>query len=473
MSQVSAQTPSTNTQTSTSPRGLLAVLLPGVFVAILDVAIANVALPKIQTSMHATGAQLQLVLGGYIIAYAVLLITGARLGDLFGRRRMYLTGVAVFTLASLLSGLAWSIIPLIAFRLAQGAGAALMVPQVLSLIQLGFTGEERAHALGKYAAVIAGGAIAGQILGGVLMWANLFGTQWRLAFLVNVPIGAWLLLAGPRALPRDQGNPSRKLDLPGVVLMSLAVFALVLPLTLGHQLNWPAWTWASLAGCVVLAVLFVLVERRAERADGSPLIHGRLLRAPGMAAGALGILVAMGNYGGILFLLTLHVQDGLGHSPLVAGLVFLPSAVAFGTASLNWRKIPARFHHRMIPGGLLVSTLAFLGLALSVRHGDISVGMEVAILFFGGGMGLAFSPMFAFAMAHVPPANAADASGVLSTVNQLGQVIGVAGFGTVYLTSVAGHPGNSGHSAMITALLMAAGGLLATVITLALPPATK
>jgi MFS family permease len=384
------------TQTASSPiaakesggsGGLLAILLLGVFMAILDVAIVNVAVPRIGTDLNASGAELQLVIDGYIIAYAVLLVTGARLGARLGHRQVFLTGVAVFTLASLACGLSWAPIELIAFRFIQGIGAALMVPQVISMIQLCYGGDARARALGRYAATISCGAIVGQVLGGVLVAANLFGTQWRLCFLVNVPIGVTLLARGLRALPRGEGSPGLKLDLAGLVTLMLAVFALVMPLVLGHQVGWPTWTWLSLGAFIVLTALFALVDRRADRNGASPLIHGRLLRAPGMVVSALAILVSLGGYGGILFLLTVHVQSGLGRSPLVAGLVFLPSAVMFAITSLNWRRLPARWQRRMIPAGLLLSALAFAALALSMLGGHINVGMEIAIGCFGAGMG--------------------------------------------------------------------------------------
>ncbi|MBR7833530.1 MFS transporter [Actinospica durhamensis] len=459
---------STDAPTEASARGLLAIVLTGVFIATLDVAIANVAAPRIGTDLHATGADLQLVVAGYMITYAVLIVTCARLGDLAGRRNMFLAGVALFTLASLACGVAWAAVPLIVFRFVQGAGAALMVPQVLSLIQLHFKDGARAKALSTYAAVIACGAIAGQIVGGVLVNADLWGSQWRPVFLVNVPIGLVLLVAGARALPKDNGHPGRRLDLPGLATLSLAVFALVLPLVLGHQLGWPTWTWVSLALCAVFVALFVLVERRASRTGGSPLIRGDLLRAPGMLVGASGLLAATANYAGILFLITLYVQEGLGHGALVAAMVFLPSAVAFGFASLSWRKLPAAWHRSLAPAGLGLTTLAFLGLALTMRGGHISVWMELCILCFGLGMGTAFSPMFTIAFSKVPPIYAADASGVLTTVNQLGQVIGVAVYGSVFL-SLFHTPSDAPHAALVTTLVMACGSVFGSLISLGLP----
>ena len=213
---------------------LLAIVLVGQFMAFLDASVVNVAAPSIHAGLHASGAGLQLVVAGYTIAYAVLLVTGARLGDLLGHGRMFLAGLAVFTLASLGCGLASSAGVLVAFRFVQGTGAAVMIPQVLSLIQRTFSGVPRARAMSAYAAVLAGGVVVGQVAGGVLVSANLFGTGWRPVFLVNVPIGAALLVAGARQLPAGRAGAGRGLDLPGLLTLALAVLALVVPLVVGQ-----------------------------------------------------------------------------------------------------------------------------------------------------------------------------------------------------------------------------------------------
>ena len=213
---------------------LLAIVLAGQFMAVLDASVVNVAAPSIHAGLHASGAALQLVIAGYTIAYAVLLVTGARLGDLLGHRRMFLAGLALFTLASLGCGLASSSGLLIALRFIQGTGAAMMIPQVLSLIQRTFSGASRARAMSAYAAVLAGGVVVGQIVGGLLISANLFDTTWRPVFLVNVPIGVVLLVAGARQLPAGRAEAGRGLDLPGLLTLALAVLALVVPLVLGQ-----------------------------------------------------------------------------------------------------------------------------------------------------------------------------------------------------------------------------------------------
>src|SRR5579862_1711659 len=245
------------------PGLVLAVVLIGQFMAVLDASIVNVAAPSIHASLRASGAGLQLVVAGYTITYAVLLVTGARLGDILGHRRMFLAGLVLFTLASLGCGLAGSAGLLIALRFVQGAGAALMIPQVLSLIQRTHTGPARARAMSLYAAVIAGGAVVGQLVGGLLISADLFGSGWRPIFLVNVPVGVLLLVAGTRALPHGRGEPGRTLDLPGLALLSPAVLALVLPLVLGQPEHWPAWGWVLMAASVPLVAAFARIERRA------------------------------------------------------------------------------------------------------------------------------------------------------------------------------------------------------------------
>src|SRR6516162_5722784 len=244
-----------------SPWAALAVVLTGQFMAVLDASVVNVAAPSIHASLHTSGAGLQLVIAGYVITYAVLLVTGARLGDIIGHRRMFLSGLVLFTLASLGCGLAVSTGMLVTLRFLQGAGAAAMIPQVLSLIQRSYTGPARARPMRLYATVLAGAAVAGQVVGGVLVGADLLGSTWRPVFLLNVPIGAVMLLAGLRVLPRGFGEPGRSLDLAGVATLTPAVLALILPLVLGQPEHWPVWGWACLAGSAVLFAAFAVVVR--------------------------------------------------------------------------------------------------------------------------------------------------------------------------------------------------------------------
>ncbi|WP_405853566.1 MFS transporter [Streptomyces sp. NBC_00090] len=438
--------------TDNRPGVLLGVVLSAQFMALLDVFIVNVAAPTIRTELSASGAGLQLVVAGYTIAYAVLLITGARLGDLLGHRRMYLGGLALFTAASLACGLAAGTGQLIAFRLIQGAGSALMIPQVLSLIQRNFTGENRVRALSAYSAVLATGAAAGQVVGGILVSADLFGTGWRPVFLVNVPIGLALLVLGARTLPRDtRTGPERGrvLDLPGLSLLAAAVSLLTVPLVLGQEQDWPQWSWLSLGGSLVFLAVFGAYESGLARRGGAPLIAPRVLRIPGMGRAVLRITVAMGVNAGFLFTLTLHLQGGLGQSALRAGLTFGPAAVVFGVVGLTWRRWPARLQRALIPGGFLLTAAAAVALGLSLGDGGAGGwALYPALCGMGAGISLAFSPALTGALATVRPEDAADASGLLSTVTQLGQLVGVATFGTLFLGRLAGQGARASADAL-------------------------
>ncbi|MEU6988807.1 MFS transporter [Streptomyces sp. NPDC046324] len=456
-------------------RLLLAVVLAAQFMALLDVFIVNVAAPTIRTELRASGAGLQLVVAGYTIAYAVLLITGARLGDRLGHRRMYLGGLALFTAASLACGLASGTGQLIAFRLVQGAGAALMIPQVLSLIQRNFTGEGRVRALSAYSAVLATGAAAGQVAGGVLVSADLFGSGWRPVFLVNVPIGLALLALGARVLPRDvrtEPERSRSLDLPGLVLLAAAVSLLTVPLVLGQEEGWPLWSWLSLAASLVLLAAFGAYEARLARRGGAPLIAPHVLRAPGIGRAAFRIGVAMAVNAGFLFTITLHLQGGLGYSALRAGLTFAPAAVAFGVIGLTWRRWPARAQRLLIPGGFLAAAAAAVAMGGLLKGGD-SGGwlLHPALAVMGGGLALAFSPALTGALAGVRPEDAADASGLLATVTQLGQLIGVATFGTLFLGRLDVPGAHASADALwACALALAAASILAASTSLVRRP---
>jgi MFS family permease len=464
------------------PGVLLAIVLTGQFMAVLDASVVNVAAPSIHAGLHASGAGLQLVIAGYTIAYAVLLVTGARLGDLLGHRRMFLAGLAVFTLASLGCGLASSAGVLIALRFVQGTGAAMMIPQVLSLIQRTFSGASRARAMSAYAAVLAGGVVVGQIAGGLLLSANVFGAGWRPVFLVNVPIGAALLVAAARQLPAGRAEAGRGLDLPGLLTLALAVLALVVPLVLGQPEHWPAWGWACLGGSAALFAGFAAAERGLAARGGSPLVPGRVLRLPGVALGIVALFAVMTIFGGMFFTLALHLQGGLGDSPLRAGLTFAPSAASFALVSLNWQRLPGRVRPWLAIWGFAGMAAALLALAALVRGGGSGgAALYVVLGVLGAAMACAFSPLMTAVLMRVPVAEASDATGVIVTVNQLGLVIGVATFGTLYLNLAGGLPVQPGadafrllsaHAESVTcaalALAAVAGGIVAQARALAL-----
>jgi MFS family permease len=459
-----------------SPRGTLAIVLTGQFMAVLDASVVNVAAPSIHTSLHASGAGLQLVIAGYVVTYAVLLVTGARLGDILGYRAMFLGGLALFTLASLGCGLAGSTGLLVALRFVQGVGAAAMIPQVLSLIQRSFPGPARARPMRLYAAVLAGGAVAGQVIGGLLVSADLWGSTWRPVFLLNVPIGVLLMIGGSRLLPPGRGERGRGLDPAGLAILTPAVLALVLPLVLGQSGHWPAWGWACLAASGLGFAAFTLVERRVAAAGGSPLIPGRVLRLPGVAMGIAALFAVMAVFGGFFFTLALHLQGGLGDSALRAGLTFAPAGLAFALVSLNWQRIGGRGQLALITGGFAANAAGLLALAFLLRDGgDGGAALYLALAAVGAGMAASFSPLMTAVLMRVPVHDAADATGVIVTVNQLALVIGVATFGTLYLNLAGQLPAQaaadgfravSAHAVAVTCVVLAAGSVAGGVLAI-------
>jgi predicted MFS family arabinose efflux permease len=454
-----------------SPGAVLAVLLIGQAMALLDVSIVKVALGGVGRDLGASGAALQLVVAGYTVVYGMLLVTGARLGAMFGVRRMFAVGTTVFTLSSLACGLAPTAEVLVGARLIQGAGAAMMMPQVMSVIQVYFTGPARAKALSVYAAVLAVGGVAGLVLGGILVDADLLGTGWRSVFLVNVPFGVLVLVLLPRVLTAERRIPGRRLDLPGLALSLPAVLLLMLPLVLGQEEGWPAWTFAGLAAGVALTVAFVLLERRVAARGGDPLLDLRVLRHRGLPSGLLTLALGMTAYGGYLFALTIHLQVGLGDSALRTGLTFAPAAVAFGIVSFWWRSLPERSHPWLTPVGLTLAAAGFVAAAARLGGGgepDVVLLLVLAVA--GVGFGLTLSPLLAHALVNVPQAAAPDASGMFTTILQLGQVVGVAVFGAVFFagTGDGGLPASAqaiDRTLLWMAVLMAAAVVTAALLT--------
>jgi predicted MFS family arabinose efflux permease len=343
----------------------------------------------------------------------------------------------------------------------------VMIPQVLSLIQRGFTGEARARAMTLYSAILACGALLGQIAGGLLISADVAGSASRPLFLVNVPIGLVLLAAGLRWLPRLGGGRGR-IDLAGVATLGPTVLAFVLPLVLGQEEHWPAWGWACLAASAVGIVVFAVVERWVSRRGGHPIVSGQVLRLPGLASSIVAIFLVMAVFSGFLFTLTLHLQEALGDSALRAALTFAPTGIAFAAVSLSWRRLPARTHHAVSIGGFAVYAVALLWLAAALRGGGGGgAGLQVALILLGAGSAAAFSPVMTRALVRVPVEHAADASGLIVTTIQLAIVTGVATFGTLYLSLAARLPAQahapadsvrlvSAHAVSVTGVILAA-----------------
>ena len=453
-------------------RLMLLVVLVGQFMAAVDTSIVNVAAPAIRHDLGISGALLQLVIAGYVLAYAVLLVTGARLGDDYGYRRVFVLGVAIFTLASLACGLAPSTAVLIVARVVQGVGAALVVPQVLSLIQRHFEGPARARAVGYYSMILGLAVVIGQLLGGVIVTVDLFGLSWRPAFLINVPIGLAVLLLARTVLPATRGAAKRKLDVAGVVVLTLAMVLVVVPLTFGHEVDWPVWTWASLGLGVLGLVGFVRLEQAVARRGGSPLLDLNVLAAPGVKAGLVVLFIGMGQYGGLVFTMAVYLQSGLGFSPLGSGLVFTAYASGFAFANLNWSKLPERYL-RWTPTaalGALVAADALLG-AIIVRHGWTPALTLPLLVVAGTSHGAAFGPVVSRLATRIEPAYAPALSGLVTTATQLSIVVGIATLGTIYLASA--KTGAPGYAIALVAFTVAAAAVVAAACSVQLTTARR
>ncbi|MEU7146500.1 MFS transporter [Streptomyces sp. NPDC045456] len=449
--------------------GLVTVLL-GAALPMIDFFIVNVALPTIDRDLRAGPALLEMVVAGYGVAYAVLLVVGGRLGDMVGRRRLYLWGLAAFGLTSLACGLAPDAWTLVVARVAQGAAAALLLPQVLATIQATTSGARRAKAVSLYGGTAGVASAVGQVLGGLLVAADLAGTGWRAVFLVNVPIAAVALLLALRTVPETRSPHPSRVDVPGTVLLAVALVSLLLPLTEGRAAGWPVWSWLLPAVFPFAAAAFVVVERRAERAGRTPLVPPSLLRLRSVRSGLAVILPFSLGFGGFMFVLAVALQDGLRYGPLAAGLALAPLCVTFFFASLAGPRLVARFGRRVVLAGSLIQGAGLFALALVFRTqwpGVSAPALAAAMAVLGVGQGLVLPILLRIVLSELPAAQAGVGSGAMVTTQQAGLALGVATLGTLFLTLL---PSLGVQNALIVALLaqLATVGLNA-VLTFRLP----
>jgi EmrB/QacA subfamily drug resistance transporter len=420
------------------------VMIVGALMDMIDVTIVNVALPTIRRDLHASATQLEWVVSGYMLAFAAALIVAGNLGDLFGRKRVFLIGVTVFGLASLAAGLSGSGAELIAARVVQGTAAAAMAPQVLATFRAVFTGAERGKAFSLYGAMLGFASAVGLLLGGVLTEANLFGWSWRAVFFVNIPVAAAALIAGLRFVPETRDPGARRPDVTGAVLLAASLVAIVYPLLEGRQLGWPAWVWVLLAaGVAGLGVLGLLEARRTGRADGpAPLLRAGLFRVPAFAAG-LGVQLAFAaGLQGFFLALALWLQAGEHFSPLKAGL----TAVAFSAGSFIGAPVAVplaqRYGRRVLASGGALMAAGIAGVSLVASHIGVNGSawpLVPGLVVCGAGLALLIIPLVNVVLAAVPVEAAGGASGLFSTAQQLGGAVGVAVFGTVFFGYLSGH----------------------------------
>ena len=424
---------------------LVVILVAGVM-DLLDVTIVNVAAPSILRDLDATYAQFEWVVSGYVLGFAALLITGGRLGDIFGRKRMFLLGVAGFTVASALCGVAVSPGMLIGARFFEGAMAGLMVPQILAIIHVTFPPQERGKVFGIWGGVLGSASVAGVVLGGVLVQWNLAGWGWRPIFLVNIPVGLAALAAAWFVVPESRSPATLRLDLVGMVLAITGVLMLVYPLTEGRSLGWPAWTFALMGGSVVVLAVFVGYERWRTRTVGSPLVVLSLFRARSFSAGMMVWAIFFVASGAFFLVWTLYMQVGLGWTPLHAGLTAVSFAVgAAAGAGLSVQVFTPRFGRAALMAGALINAAGFAGYAWLSSHygpGIHSWQMLVPLAVAGFGFGLVAAALVDLILTGVPVRDAGSGSGVLSTTQQVGMALGYALVGVIFFSLLAS---GSGH----------------------------
>lgn len=422
---------------------MLPIILTATFMAIFDFFVVNVAAPSIGQDLHSGSASLELVVGGYAFAYATGLVTGGRLGDLFGYRRLFLIGVSAFSVASLLCGLALSPAELVVARLAQGLTAALMVPQVLGLITSGFPGSERRRALAWFGAAMGLGSVAGQVLGGLLVQADLFGLGWRVIFLVNVPVGVLTVGMALALVPRATAPVRRHLDLVGAGWLSGALGLALVPLVLGSADGWPAWGWACLGAAAPMIAGFLWWERRLGSRGGEPLVDLGLFADRAFVSGLAVNVAFYAFFGSFMLGLTEYLQSGLRLGPLQAGLTFGPLGVVFALASVFGRRLAERWGVGVIWRGVSISTLGLAVMLAELALGGTGVGAVAlipAMMAIGLGNGLVLPSLIGAVLSGVHPERAGTASGVLVTAQQFASATGVAVLGVVFFGSLGAAP---------------------------------
>ena len=413
----------------------VAALLAAAFMQLLDVGIVNVAVPTIQASLGASFAGLESIIAGYQVAFAVTLLPAARLGDRFGRRRLFLVGVAAFTAFSALSGAAHSTGMLVIARILSGVAAGVMFPQVISIIQAGFESGARRRLFALYGTTIGVATVAGPLVGGLLIRADLAHLSWRLIFYVNVPIGIYALIGGAVSVPESRGNETG-LDLGGALLAATGTAMLVMGLLLGHQLGWPAWLKAELGLSPVVLAAFWLLERRRHRMGRPALVSKAVLSSPGFGVGSALFLIVFLGVAPFFFALSIFLQEGNSFSPLMAGVASAPFALGTAVASLATAKLRARSRRLMIGGlALLAGSMALLIVELGRVSGQMSLTALVWPLSLAGiGLGLFIGPASAATLEEVPRPEAGSASGVITTLQQVGGALGVALISLVFFT---------------------------------------
>jgi MFS family permease len=412
------------------------VILAGAFMVALDFFIVIVALPSIARDLTATPGQLQLIVAGYAIANAAGLIAGGKLGDLFGRRQMFLAGMALFGITSVACGLATSGLMLVLMRFAQGASGALLHPQVLALLGLNFPGAKRARAFAAYAMAMGLAGVAGQLVGGVLIELDFAGTGWRACFFINAPIALLAIVLGTQLLERDApAATTRRVDVWGMVLTAASLTCLIVPLSYGREALPELWNGALLLAAAALFIAFGFSQRRRGLNGLSVMIPPELVSMRLFRLGVGTVLVFYAGIASFYFVLGLHLQSTLGTSALHSGLVFALLGAAFFAASMSGTALGRKVKRPLVELGALVLIAGHLVQGAVALEGLGIAAMLVPLLIEGAGIGLIMAPLVSLALSRTPPQHAGVAAGVLSTMQSTGNALGVAALGLSYLAA--------------------------------------
>ncbi|MGI8879982.1 MAG: MFS transporter [Jatrophihabitans sp.] len=425
--------------------GALAVVLSAIFMSTLDFFIVNVAIPSTQADLDASASAIQWIVAGFSLAIGTTVITAGRLGDLFGKRRMFGMGLALFIVTSALCGLAPSADALVGARVAQGLAASLMTPQVLAIIGTVYTGKALTRAFTAYGLTMGLAAVFGQLIGGVLIHSDVFGLGWRACFLINVPVGALALALTRRLVPATPGTGRQRLDLVGTLLIGLTLASLTVPLIQGQSQGWPLWTWLSLAACAVLASAFARYQFRLVRRGRIPLIDLRMFTDRAFATGMVVQVISWMGQASFFLVFALYLQEGLHLTALTSGLVFTAIGGGYIASSIGSAAVVGRLGRQTVTIGAFGMIVGLEMLSLAVQH----IGTDGAVVWLlpglivdGAGMGLIIAPMASIVLARVARQNAGAASGVLSTAMQIGGALGVAVIGIIFYGSLQ-HSGSS------------------------------
>lgn len=447
----------------------LIVLLAGAFLPPLDFFIVNVALPSIRQDFHASASMMQLVISAYATTYAVMLITGGRLGDLYGRRNTFVIGMAFFALASLLCGAAWSPLSLIVGRALQGFAAATMAPQALASINAIFSDEEKPKALSLYSLTFGLASMAGLFLGGVLIALDLFGLGWRMIFLINLPV---IVIALPAAISLVQETKStrpKQLDIGGAALIALALFALVAPLIEGRETGWPVWSLVLLASALPLALVLWRYESRLEETGRDPIVSPGLLHTDGIIRGLFSALMFYA-LAAFWLVFSVYQQAGLHRSPFEAGVSILPAAAGFIVGPLVNPWVAARFGKYAAAVGMLLQVAGLLGTSASVITGRPEY-LPLPLFFIGMGQGIALPNLVGKIIGLVDKQSSGLASGLVTSIFQISAALSVAIIGGLFFALVADafDPRSINYAYTISAIAIAASLLVAAWQSINLP----